>query len=43
MIEEYCKYYDIKINYNISPSYNINKDQNTIAMYLASKGMVPSK
>ena len=35
IIEKYCKHYKLKLNYNISPTYNLNRDDNTIAMYLA--------
>ena len=34
-MEDYCQYYKIKLNYNISTTYNINKDKNTVAMFLA--------
>ena len=35
IIKEYCYYYDIDIDYDIDPAFNINKDKSTVAMYLA--------
>ena len=37
IIEEYCNYYNIKVNYNIRSEFAINDDENTIAMYLAER------
>ena len=36
IIKDYCNYYNLIINYDIDSTYNINRDKNTIAMYLAN-------
>ena len=42
-IDEYYKQYDIDYNDLINPEYNDNKDKMTYAMFLANKGIIPSK